>query len=69
LPHRVLDNTTLSSLEALDKATSMAFLCHFGNSSRQAADHFRGLGFTELFNLEGGIDAYAREIDASVVRY
>jgi len=69
LPHRVMDNTTLRSLEALDKSTPMAFLCHFGNSSRQAADHFRGLGFTELFNLEGGIDAYAREIDASVVRY
>ena len=69
LSHRVLDNSTLSSLEALDKTTAMAFLCHFGNSSRQAADHFRGLGFTELFNIEGGIDAYAREIDGSVARY
>jgi len=69
LAHRVMDNTTLSSLEALDKSTPMVFLCHFGNSSRQAADHFRGLGFTELFNLEGGIDAYAREIDTGVVRY
>lgn len=69
LPHRVLDNSTLATLEALDKSTPMAFLCHFGNSSRQAADHFRGIGFTELFNLEGGIDAYAREIDARVARY
>ncbi len=69
LAHRVLDNATLSSLEALDKSTPMAFLCHFGNSSRQAADHFRGLGFTQLFNVEGGIDAYAREIDSGVTRY
>ena len=69
LPSRVLEGSTLSALEALAKSQPLAFLCHFGNSSKQAAEHFRNLGFTEVFNVEGGIDAYAREIDASVVRY
>ena len=69
LPSKVLEGNTLAVLEALDKSQPLAFLCHFGNSSKQAAEHFRGLGFTEIFNVEGGIDAYAREIDASVVRY
>lgn len=68
-PSKVLEGGTLSALEALPKSQPLAFLCHFGNSSKQAAEHFRGLGFTEIFNVEGGIDAYAREIDTSVVRY
>ena len=69
LPSKVLEGNTLPALEALAKSQPLAFLCHFGNSSKQAAEHFKSLGFTEVFNVEGGIDAYAREIDASVVRY
>jgi monothiol glutaredoxin len=69
LPHRVLERDTVAELEAIAKATPLAFLCHFGNSSRQAAEHFRGLGFSDVYNIEGGIDAYAREIDSSVARY
>ena len=69
LPSKVLEGSTLSALEALAKSQPLAFLCHFGNSSKQAAEHFKNLGFTEVFNVEGGIDAYAREIDTSVVRY
>ena len=69
LPSKVLEGNTLAALEALAKSPPLAFLCHFGNSSKQAAEHFKSLGFTEVFNVEGGIDAYAREIDASVVRY
>ncbi len=69
LPARALEGNTMQALEALNKTQPLAFLCHFGNSSRQAAEHFRSLGFTDVFNVEGGIDAYAREIDTSVVRY
>lgn len=68
-PHQVLDAATQRGLEALAKQQPLAFLCHFGNSSRGAAEHFRSLGFTQVFNIEGGIDAYAREIDPQVVRY
>ena len=66
---RVLDPSTMAALEALPKDTPLAFLCHHGNSSRAAAEHFRGLGFRNLCNIEGGIDAWSREIDASVPRY
>ena len=65
----VLDEASHDRLAALPKDTPLAFLCHHGNSSRQAAEHFRQLGFRELFNVEGGIDAWSREVDASVPRY
>ncbi|GAB3344411.1 Grx4 family monothiol glutaredoxin [Marilutibacter aestuarii] len=63
-----LDDGNAASLEALDKATPLAFLCHHGARSAQAAEHFRALGFREVYNIEGGIDAWA-DIDGSIPRY
>ncbi|HVJ63501.1 MAG TPA: Grx4 family monothiol glutaredoxin [Tahibacter sp.] len=65
----ILDEETVTRLSALPKDRPLAFLCHHGNSSRGAAEHFRGLGFRQVFNVEGGIDAWSREIDSSVPRY
>lgn len=67
--HEILDEDSFERLAALPKDTRLAFLCHHGNSSRQAAEHFRGLGFTQLFNVEGGIDAWAERVDNSLQRY
>lgn len=67
--HRVLDEDSLPALAALPRDTALAFLCHHGNSSQQAAEHFRGLGFREVYNIEGGIDAWAQQIDPDVPRY
>ncbi|MBZ0223012.1 MAG: Grx4 family monothiol glutaredoxin [Dokdonella sp.] len=60
---------THARLTELPKDTPLAFLCHHGVSSRNAAEHFRDHGFTDLYNIEGGIDAWSREIDPSVPRY
>jgi monothiol glutaredoxin len=66
---RVLDEDSQAQLAALPKETPLAFLCHHGNSSRSAAEHFRGLGFRDVYNVEGGIDAWSREVDAKIPRY
>jgi len=68
-PHESLDEDSFARLSALPKDQPLAFLCHYGNSSRQAAEHFRGLGFRRVFNIEGGIDAWAQQIDPSVPQY
>ena len=68
-PHEVLDEDSHDRLAALPKDLPLAFICHHGNSSRQAAEHFRGLGFHDLYNVEGGIDAWTTDVDASVPRY
>ena len=67
--HEVLDEDSRGRVEGLNKATPLAFLCHHGNSSRQAAEYFRGLGFLDLYNVEGGIDAWSQRIDPTVPRY
>lgn len=59
----------LRSLEQLPKDTMLVFQCHTGQRSQAAAEHFRALGFNNVWNLVGGIDAWSREIDSSVERY
>ena len=68
-PFAVFDGDGLIHLEALAKDTPIAFLCHHGQRSAQAAEHFRGLGFRALYNVEGGIEAWADVADSHVARY
>jgi monothiol glutaredoxin len=67
-PHEVLDEASRDRLAALSKATPLAFLCQRGNSSRQAAEHFRELGFLDVFNVEGGIEAWEQQIGPAAPR-
>ena len=65
----LLDDEGLGIVSALPKDTKLVFYCHTGVRSRSAAEHFRAEGFTDVHNLEGGIDAWSREVDPSVPRY
>lgn len=58
----------VTTLEALPKDTPLAFLCHHGSRSAQMAEHFRQLGFDEVYNVVGGIDAWA-QVDSGIGRY
>ena len=68
-PFRTLDGEERAALEQLPKDTALAFLCHRGGRSLQAAEHFRGLGFTHVYNVTGGIDAWSDQVDDSVPKY
>jgi monothiol glutaredoxin len=56
-------------LEALPKDTPLVFHCHHSGRSQAAAEHFADLGFTNVFNVIGGIDAWSQEVDPEVPRY
>ncbi len=64
-----LDKEMLEKLESMPKDTAMAFICHHGNSSQGAAEHFRRKGFTNIYNVAGGINAWSLEVDDSVPQY
>lgn len=59
----------LEGLHQLDSAREMTVYCHTGVRSAQAVNFLRGVGFTKVKNLRGGIDAWAMEVDPSVPRY
>ena len=66
---RLLDDAAMAETEKLPKDTHIAFTCHHGNRSRAAAEHFLKEGFTNVYNLAGGIDAWSRDLDPSLPRY
>jgi len=43
--------------------------CHTGMRSAQAVQMLRQTGFANVYNLEGGIDAWANEIDPAMQKY
>ena len=66
---RVLEDEGYESLAALPKDTPLAFICHHGVSSRGMAERFAAHGFSDVSNVEGGMDAWSRDVDSSVPRY
>jgi monothiol glutaredoxin len=53
-----LDKTAIESIEAMDKETPLVFVCQVGQSSMSAAEFFRKKGYTKVFNLTGGYNAW-----------
>lgn len=68
-PFETFDGDNRARLEALPKDTALAFLCHHGGRSAQAAEQFRAQGFTKVSNITGGIDAWSNEVDNGVPKY
>jgi rhodanese-related sulfurtransferase len=44
-------------------------MCHHGNRSMQVTGWLVSQGYTNVFNVSGGIDEYARLVDSSVGYY
>jgi monothiol glutaredoxin len=65
----LLDRAKQLEIMKLPKNTPLVFHCHTGSRSQQAAEFFLSQGFTEVYNLAGGIDAWSAEVDPSVPRY
>lgn len=66
---RVLEDEGYETLASLPKDTALAFICHHGSSSRAMAERFAAHGFSNVHNVEGGMDAWATDIDSSCPRY
>ena len=58
-----------SRLTELDRGSPIVVMCHTGRRSLMVAQYLVGNGFSQVFNLRGGIDAWSTEIDPQVPRY
>ncbi len=52
-----------------NKSTPLVVVCHHGNRSAQVTAWLLDLGWETVYNLAGGIDAYARQVDPSIGTY
>jgi sulfur-carrier protein adenylyltransferase/sulfurtransferase len=62
-------NAIPSAAGSIDRERDVVVYCHHGMRSQMAIDYLRGLGYTRLFNLEGGIARWSEDVDATVPRY
>ena len=55
--------------DALPRDRDIVVMCHHGMRSYQVADYLESRGFTRLYNLSGGIAAWAEAVDPQMARY
>ncbi|MBC7956245.1 MAG: sulfurtransferase [Cytophagales bacterium] len=58
-----------SRLNELEFSQPILGLCHHGVRSLQVVAFLERQGYEHVYNIAGGIDAWAREVDASVPTY
>lgn len=63
------DEARVALETATDKSGVLVFMCHHGMRSQRAAQHAIDMGYREVFNLAGGIDAWSQSVDPDVPRY
>jgi monothiol glutaredoxin len=66
---RSLDEAGQKYLFSLDRNAPIAFLCHHGMRSQNAAEQVLSEGFRNVYNVQGGIHAWSESVDPSVPRY
>ncbi len=56
-------------LAELPADRALVLACHHGARSMRALQFLQGRGYQNVQNLEGGIDAWSRDVDPQVARY
>ena len=69
IPMREIPARVAELQQAHGTAQPIACLCHHGMRSQQVANYLTQSGFTEVVNLQGGIDAWSQQLDPSVPKY
>jgi sulfur-carrier protein adenylyltransferase/sulfurtransferase len=62
-------NTLPLNLHKIDAKIPKLVYCHHGIRSRNAIEYLQSQGLTQLFNLKGGIDLWAKEISTEMSQY
>ncbi len=58
-----------SHLSRLDRDADTVLICHHGARSFQVGMYLEQQGFSHLFNLQGGVAAWARDVDPGMQTY
>ncbi|HEX6273265.1 MAG TPA: Grx4 family monothiol glutaredoxin [Polyangiaceae bacterium] len=66
---RLLDAALRDELADMPRDRVIVCQCHSGVRSQSAAEGLVAMGFRHVYNLEGGIDAWSRDVDPDVPRY
>ena len=56
-------------VDDLDKEQETVVICHHGIRSRHVCYYLEQIGFENVINLEGGVEAWANDVDPKMKRY
>jgi rhodanese-related sulfurtransferase len=59
----------VARVSEIERSAPLVVMCHHGGRSMQVATFLARQGFDPIFNLAGGIHAWASEIDTSMATY
>jgi Rhodanese-related sulfurtransferase len=62
-------NSVPGRRDELQSDRETVVVCHHGGRSMQVASFLERNGFTNVYNLSGGVDAWAREVDPTMATY
>lgn len=62
-------NTIPSRQQELEPDAAIVCICHHGARSFQVAAFLERQGFSNVTNLTGGMDAWARQVDPAMAKY
>ena len=65
----LLDYDNSGRYMELPKDRKLVFACKSGIRSLDVAAYFKGHGFTEVYSMRGGLDAWREQVDSSVPSY
>lgn len=67
---RLMSMATVPALIGdLPRDEDIVVICHHGGRSFQVAMFLQQQGFSRLFNLNGGVEAWALQVDNTMARY
>lgn len=55
--------------DELPRERALVMVCHHGRRSQHAAMILAGSGFSHVYNLQGGVEAWAVDVDPAMKRY
>jgi len=61
--------TLPARVNELDPDRPIVCICHLGGRSMQVAMFLTRQGFKDAYNLTGGVDAWARQVDTAMPTY
>jgi rhodanese-related sulfurtransferase len=61
--------TVPSRVDELPQDRDLVLICHHGNRSQRAAQWLEQNGYSRLFNLQGGVEGWAVEVEPGMARY
>jgi rhodanese-related sulfurtransferase len=62
-------NTIPARAQEFDPETETVVICHHGMRSLQVALFLERNGFSNLYNLQGGVNAWASQVEPTMPRY